>query len=174
MEIKNRIEDLDTVLTWGVTVTLGYLLMPYLEYVALPSFNLNYQILVMWVLLMALPIYKSYQEIEEEKDWFRLNPVWAVFMGMGVLANFTGQRRFTGKWLEYSYYHKWMLLPAALFAYTAYKTSGTSRKIYTAAAVLNGLLGGYLFVDPAIQGIVFQAAAFTQGVPMLLDWYLHR
>ena len=174
MELKNRVEELDTVLVWGVTVTLAYLLTPYVQYFAVPSINLNYQIITMWAFLMSLPIYKSYQEVEQERDWFKLNPVWAVFVGFGIISNFSAQRRFTGQLLEYSYYHKWMLIPAALFAYTAYKTSGVSRKVYGVAAVLNGFLGGYLFVDPGIQSMVLPIAALTQGVPMFLDWCHQR
>lgn len=166
--------DFDAVAAWGLTVTAAYLITPYLGLLGITYLGLNYQILAMWTLLMALPIYYSYLEGKGPLGWKTLNPIWALFMALGLLGNFAAQLFLSGQSLVFSYYHKWFFLPAVLFIYTAYKMSGTSKQVYTAAAALNIAGGAYLFLEPAFQIWAFQTAALIQGLPMLVDWYVRK
>ncbi len=166
--------DFDAVAAWGLTVTLAYLITPYIELLNITAIGLNYQILAVWTLLMIPPIYMSYQEGKGPLGWRTLNPIWAVLMILGLAGNFAGQLFLTGEALTFSYYHKWFLLPGALFIYTAYKMSDLSQKIYGAAAVLNISAAGLLLLEPVFQLYAFQTAAVVQGVPMLADWYFRK
>lgn len=170
----NLKRDFDAVAAWGVTVTIAYLFTPYVKALGVTAVAVEYQILVLWVLLMAPPIYMSYQEGKGPLGWKTLNPIWAFFMIVGLLGNFAGQISLSGDMLFYSYYQKWFFLPAALLAYTAYKMSDASRRIYAAATALNIVAGLYLFVEPTFQLYAFQTAAVIQGLPMLLDWYVRK
>lgn len=167
----NLKRDFDAVAAWGLTVTLAYFLTPLIGFLNISSIGLNYQILVMWTALMAVPIYYSYQEGKGPLGWKTLNPIWALFMIVGLLGNFAGQMFLTGESLVFSYYQKWFILPAALFAYTAYEMSGFSKQLYAGTAVANLLAGVYLFVDPMFQLYAFPVAGLIQGIPMLVDWY---
>ena len=170
----NLKRDFDAVAAWGITVTLAYFLTPVIGFLNISAIGLNYQILIMWTLLMIPPIYYSYEEGKGPLGWKTLNPIWAFFMIVGLLGNFAGQMSLTGESLVFSYYQKWFFLPAALFVYTAYKMSGFSQKLYAGTALANLLAGVYLFVDPAFQLYAFPVAGFIQGVPMLVDWYVRK
>lgn len=170
----NLKRDFDAVAAWGITTTLAYLLTPYLKGLGITSIAIEYQILLMWTALMAPPIYMSYQEGKGPLGWKTLNPIWALFMAVGLIGNFAGQMFLSGDMLFYSYYQKWFFLPAALFAYTAYEMSDASQKIYAAATALNLAAGLYLFIDPTFQLYAFQAAAVIQGLPMLIDGYIRK
>lgn len=170
----NLKRDFDAVAAWGVTVTLAYLLTPYIKSLGLSFININYQILIMWSLLMAIPVYYSYKEGKGPMGWKTLNPIWAAVIVVGILGNFAGEMFLTGESLVFSYYQKWFLLPAAVFAYTAYEMNDTSRYIYAGTTVANVAAGVYLFVSPAFQMYAFQVAALIQGVPMIVDWYLRK
>lgn len=166
--------DFDAVAAWGVSVTLAYLLTPYVKVLGVTAVAIEYQVLLLWTLLVAIPVYMSYQEAKGPLGWRTLNPIWALFMVVGLLGNFAGQMFLSGDILFYNYYQKWFLLPAVLFAYTAYEMSSASRKIYAAATALNLATGLYLFMDPVFQLYAFQTAAVIQGFPMLLDWYVRK
>lgn len=170
----NLKRDFDAVAAWGVTTALAYLLTPYIKGLGITSVAVEYQILFLWTLLMAPPVYMSYQEGKGPLGWKTLNPIWALFMVLGLVGNFAGQLFLTGQALTFSYYHKWFLLPGALFVYTAYKMSGLSQKIYGAAAALNIAAAGLLLVEPVFQLYAFQTAALIQGIPMLADWYFRK
>lgn len=167
----NIIEKLDTVGIWGLTVTLAYLLTPYIEFAGIETIGVNYQIIGMWLVLLSIPGYYSLQEYQGDGNWKNLNVIWSVIMIVGVLANISGEMSLTGDILRYSYYQKWFILPAALFAYTAYKMNGFSRKVYTGATVLNLIVAFSLSSSPLLQAYAFHFAALIQGVPMIVDWY---
>lgn len=167
-------EEFDTVAAWGVTTTIAYLLTPYIGLLNITAIGLNYQILLMWTLFMTPPIYMSYKQGKGPLGWKSLNPIWAIFMLIGLLGNFAGQISLTGESLILSYYHKWFLLPGALFIYTAYKMSDLAQKIYGVAAALNLAAVAALFLKPSFQIYAFQTAAVIQGLPMLIDWYTRK
>lgn len=166
--------NFDAVAAWGVTVTLAYFLTPAMSFLNISAINIHYQILTMWTLLMAVPIYMSYQEGKGPLGWKTLNPIWAAFMIIGLVGNFAGQLFLTGESLIFSYFHKWFLLPGVLFIYTSYKMSDLSRKIYGAAAVLNIMAVLLLAVEPVFQIYAFPTAAVIQGMPMIADWYVRK
>lgn len=170
----NLKRDFDAVAAWGLTVTLAYFLTPAISFLNISAINIHYQILTMWTLLMAVPIYMSYQEGKGPLGWKTLNPIWALFMIIGLIGNFGGQLFLTGESLVFSYFHKWFLLPAALFVYTAYEMSGFSRKLYAGTAVANLFATAYLFVDPGFQLYAFPVAGVIQGLPMIVDWYFRK
>jgi hypothetical protein len=168
MKILNR---LDTVGIWGVTVTLGYLLTGIINYLGFQGAAVNYSIILLWLGLMAIPGYYSLKQYQEDKNLNNLNVIWSAAIIIGVLANIPGQLTTTGEILRYTYYQKWFILPAALFAYTAYAMTGFSRKVYSVATVLNLIVAFTLSSVPVIQNYAFIIAAVVQGVPMLIDWY---
>jgi len=170
----NLKRDFDAVAAWGLTVTIAYLLTPYIKALGVTAVAVEYQILILWALLMIPPIYMSYQEGKGPLGWRTLNPIWALFMIIGLAGNFLGQMFLSGEALTLSYYHKWFLLPGALFIYTAYKMSDLSKKVYGAAAVLNLLAVPLLVLEPVFQLYAFQTAAVIQGLPMLADWYVRK
>lgn len=170
----NLKRDFDAVTAWGITMTLAYLLTPYIKALNITAIGLNYQILLMWTAFMAVPVYMSYQEGKGPLGWRTLNPIWAAFMIIGLAGNFAGQLFLTGEALTFSYYHKWFLLPGVLFIYTAYKMSDLSQKIYAVAAVLNIMAVPLLAVEPVFQIYAFQTAAVIQGLPMIADWYVRK
>lgn len=170
----NLKRDFDAVIAWGITVTLAYFLTPAIGMLNISGIGLNYQILIMWTLLMTVPIYYSYREGKGPLGWKTLNPIWALFMIVGIVGNFLGQIFLTGESLVFSYYQKWFLLPAALFAYTAYEMSGFSKKLYAVTALANLIAGVYLFIDPVFQLYTFPVAGIIQGLPMIIDWYFRK
>lgn len=167
----NILERLDTVGIWGVTVTLGYILTGIINQLGLEGAPINYSIIMMWLALMAVPGYYSLREYRENGNWKNLNVIWSVLIIIGVLANISGQLTVTGDLLRYSYYQKWFILPAVLFAYTAYKMNGFSRSVYTIATLLNLAAAFSLSQNPLLQSYAFFTAALIQGIPMLADWY---
>jgi len=165
------LERLDTVGLWGVTVTLGYLLTGFTGSLGLQGETVNYGLITMWLVLMAIPAYSSLKKYRKDGNWKNLNVIWSVAMIIGVLANYSGQLAVSGDILRYTYYQKWFVLPGILFAYTAWKINGFSRKVYAAATVLNLGIGLSLSTIPVFQTYAFYIAALIQGVPMLVDWY---
>lgn len=165
------LEKLDTVGIWGVTVTLAYLLTSVVNQTGASGTGVNYSIILMWIALMSIPGYYSLQEYREDGNFNNLNVIWGIVIIVAVLANIPGELTVTGELLTYAYYHKWFLLPGALFAYTAYVMDGFSRKVYATAAVLNLGVAASLSYVPLVFNYAFLIAAVVQGLPMLVDWY---
>lgn len=170
----NLKRDFDGAATWGLTVTLAYLLTPYIKALGITAVAVEYQILLLWTLFIIPPVYMSYHEGKGPLGWRTLNPIWSVFMVIGLVGNFFGQMFLSGEALTFGYYHKWFLLPGVLFIYTAYNMSDLSRKIYGAAAALNLLAVPLLVLKPVFQLYAFQTAAAIQGLPILIDWYVRK
>ncbi len=168
-----NLRDMDPVLSWGITVTLAYLFTPYVGLMPVKGVPLNFQILLMWTLLMIPPVYHSYREAQGPLGWKTLNTGWSILIVLGIVGNFAGELLATDpQILTYSYYHKWLLVPGLAFVYTAYRMNDESRKIYGAAAILNIAAALALFVAPGLQAYTFQTAALIQGLPMIADWYV--
>lgn len=165
------LEKLDTVGMWGVTVTLAYLITGLINQIGLEGSTVNYSIILVWFGLMLVPGYYSLQEYREDGNWKNLNVIWSIVIILAVLTNIPGEMTATGELLTYAYYHKWFLLPSILFAYTAYKMNGFSRKVYAVATVLNLGVAFTLSTSALIFNYAFLIAALVQGVPMLVDWY---
>jgi hypothetical protein len=165
-------EDWNLLATWGVTVTLAYLLTPLL---GANPLGLNYtvesQIVVMWFVLMGPPIAQTFSRFLDDRNWKDLHLIWAVVVIAGLLGNVYGIASITDEMVLFiSYYQKWFLLPAVAFGLSAYMLEGFSRKVYSVSAVLNGVYGAGLFAVPALAPLAFPVAALIQGVPMMVDW----
>jgi hypothetical protein len=165
------LEKLDTVGIWGVTVTLAYLLTGLVNQAGFSGTSVNYSLILMWIALMSIPGYYSLQQYREDGDLNNLNVIWSAVIIVAVLANIPGELTVTGEILTYAYYHKWFLLPGALFAYTAYMMDGFSRKVYAVATVLNLGVAVSLSSVPLVFNYAFLIGAVVQGLPMLVDWY---
>ena len=171
----NLKRDFDTVAAWGITVTLAYLLTPYIQALRITAIGLNYQILFAWALLMTVPAYYSYVQAKGPLGWKTLNTGWTILVIAGIIGGIIFQAFITDPTLlTYSYYQKWLILPGLAFLYTAYRMNDLSRKIYASAGALNLFTGLGLFIYPQLQLYTFQLAAFIQGVPMILDWYFRK
>lgn len=168
--------DINLVFIWGITVFLGYILTTVLSFNPIGlEYSVEYQIVAMWFVLMSLPIGMTVKKILKTDEWTRVGLAWASLILIGLLGNIYGIVYLMDEQLLFlTYFQKWFLLPAALFAYTAYKTQGYSKKVYSVSAVLNMLYGIALFIFPELAVTAFPLAAVIQGGPMLLDWWHHR
>ena len=162
-------------LNWGITVTVAYLLSFVLSFNPLGlSYPVEYQIVALWFVAVSLPVGVTVKEMVDSR-FVKINIAWAALILAGLLGNIYGILYLVDEQILFiTYYQKWFLLPAALFAYTAYRMDGYSRKVYGASAVLNLVYGMGLFVAPVLAVPAFLVAAAIQGVPMLLDWRHYR
>ncbi|MFB6175352.1 MAG: hypothetical protein ABEJ87_05280 [Candidatus Nanohalobium sp.] len=85
-----NLREMDPVLSWGITVTLAYLFTPYVGLMPVKGVPLNFQILLMWTLLMIPPVYHSYREAQGPLGWKTLNTGWSILIVFGVVGNFAG------------------------------------------------------------------------------------
>jgi hypothetical protein len=161
----------DIVLTWGVWVTLAYLITQALGGMSLPIPG-EIVVMTVWSLFMIPPVLGSYRDVQAAETRITLNGGWALAIGLGVIGNWIGMVTITdAMMLVQSYYHRWFLIGLIGFAYTAWRVEGTSRQIYGGAAFLNALMLPAMGQYPTVMLWAFGIAAVIQGLPMLADWY---
>jgi hypothetical protein len=164
----------DVVQSWGIWVTVGYVCTQLMA-LGQPFAGQEFVVMSIWTLAMLPPIRASYREVRQAEDPLTLNAAWAAVIAFSVIGNWVGMAFLNDpELLLQSYYHKWFLIGAFGFAGTAWKATGTSRKIYSLAALLNMAMVTGLEQSPLLLTWAFGIAAIIQGGPMLLDWHVHR
>lgn len=173
---EELLDHSNLVLNWGATVTAGYILSFILSFNPLGlQYSPESQIVAMWFVVMSLPLGATVKYMVRERDYRNLNFIWGLVVFLGLMGNIYGISSISDQLILFiSYYQKWFLLPAIMFAYTAYLSKGFFKKLYGVTAVLNAVFGLALFAFAELAVIAFPVAAVIQGMPMIVDWYRNR
>lgn len=157
------LKDSHLVLTWGVTVVLGWISTIGL---AVTTGSIQH-VMLAWTVLMLPPVAMTVV-LYSRNDSNKLFNFWAVAVTVLMVENFLTPAQYE----VYSYFHLWILLGAVGLYYTASKVPPPSEKTYRYSAFASIIALALTFQNYQLAPIL---AVLTQGLPMIYDWYsVHR
>lgn len=158
-----KIDKSNTLLSWGLTVALGWLLTISM---GAKGYGVK-EVMIVWTLLMAVPVAATII-LYQKGDSNKILNFWAAAVSLLMAQNILAPPSIA----LYSYFHLWILAGAAGFYYTSQKLPPPSDKTY---------LYGALASIPALVLTVYRpflapiGAVFVQGGPIMYDYIkVHR
>ena len=158
-----KVDKSKTLLSWGLTVTLGWILTILLGFT---GYGVK-EVMLTWTVLMIIPVAATgilYHKGNSNKVF----NFWAVAVTLLMVQNMLAPSSIA----LYSYFHLWIVAGALGFHYTSQKLPPPSEKIYRYGALGSIAALGLTIYRPFLAPI---AAVLVQGVPMLYDYVkVHR
>ena len=159
----NKIEDSHVIFSWGLTVTLAWILTAVMAEMMFGA----QAVMLMWTILMIPPVALT-GLLKYRDSSNKLFNVWALIVIVLMIENFLTPASIA----LYSYFHLWIIAGALAFYYTSQRLPPPSKKTYLYAAYASVLVMPLVIYRPLLSPFM---AAVVQGGPLLYDWYtVHR
>ena len=151
---------------WGAAVIAGWLGSQLMASTGILGANTTLGIITLWFIGALVPVIASYFWIQNNDfEWILL--VWALAGVTGILLNYASALGHLTLNPTLIYGRFWFAIAGVGFLATVYYVEGWSRKLYGAAAILNGIVA-LVFQAPQLQTYYFALAAAIQGGPMII------